>query len=58
LIVRTLLQKCIDGVAGISVLGFEENIENQTSYQRISGYKSLTISLTAIDPPTGRGGFV
>ncbi|MFZ4600284.1 MAG: cytochrome P450, partial [Terrimicrobiaceae bacterium] len=56
LIVRTLLQRCIDRVAGIRVLGFDENVENQTSYQRISGYKSLTISLTAIDPPNGPGG--
>ena len=55
LIVRTLLQKCIDRVAGIRVLGFEDNVENQTSYQRISGYKSLTISLTAIRPPSGAG---
>jgi cytochrome P450 len=58
LIVRTLLQKCIDRVAGIRVLGLENNVENQTSYQRVSGYKSLTISLTAIDPPTGPGGSV
>ena len=45
LLLRTLLQKCCDRIAGITVLDAKENIENEPKYRRAVGYTSLTIAL-------------
>lgn len=46
LIVRTLLQKCIEQVGRISILGAKEHIEHEARYERANGYDSLTVTLT------------
>ena len=43
LLVRTLLQKCIDRVGRITVLEAKERVENEERYQRVVGYESLTV---------------
>lgn len=48
LILRTLLRKCTERVAAITVLGAKERVENEASYQRVMGYESLTIKLTPL----------
>lgn len=48
LIVRTLLQKCCERVARIEVLAAKEHVENAASYQRVSGYESLTVRLVSL----------
>jgi cytochrome P450 len=45
LLVRTLLQKCIEHVGRITVLAAKERVENEASYQRVVGYESLTVKL-------------
>lgn len=44
LLLRTLLQKCVDLVGGIEVLAAEERVEDEASYRRVMGYESLTVS--------------
>ena len=46
LILRTLLQKCIERVGRITVLDAKERIETEASYERALGYDSLTVRLT------------
>lgn len=46
LILRTLLQKCVERVASIRVLDFEEHVENEARYQRVIGYDRLRVKLT------------
>ncbi len=46
LLLRTLLQKCCDRVASITVLEAQEKIENEEKYRRAVGYESLTVRLT------------
>ena len=48
LILRTLLQKCIERVAGITVLEARERVEKEAAYERQLGYESLKIKLTAL----------
>lgn len=43
LIVRTLLQKCIERVGRITVLEARERLENEERYQRVVGYELLTV---------------
>jgi len=43
LLVRTLLQKCIERVGRITVLEAKERVENEERYQRVVGYESLTV---------------
>jgi cytochrome P450 len=43
LLVRTLLQKCIERVGRITVLEAKERVENEATYQRVVGYESLTV---------------
>jgi len=45
LLVRTLLQKCIERVGRITVLEAKERVENEERYQRVVGYESLTVKL-------------
>jgi cytochrome P450 len=46
LLLRTLLQKCCERIASITVLDAKENIENEPKYRRALGYESLTVKLT------------
>lgn len=47
LLVRTLLQKCIEHVGRITVLEAKERVENEERYQRVVGYESLTVKFTS-----------
>jgi cytochrome P450 len=44
LILRTLLQKCVELVSQISVISSQERLEHEAAYQRVVGYESLTLS--------------
>ena len=47
LILRTLLEKCTELVGGITVLSARERVESEATYQRVMGYESLSVRLTA-----------
>jgi cytochrome P450 len=47
LIVRTLLQKCVEQVGRITVLEAKQRVENEARYQRVVGYESLVVKLTS-----------
>jgi len=47
LLLRTLLQKCVDRVGGLTVLDAHERIEDEARYRRVMGYESLTLAMTA-----------
>lgn len=47
LILRTLLEKCTELVGSIEVVKAQERVENEAAYQRVMGYESLTVRLTA-----------
>lgn len=46
LLVRTLLQKCIERVGNFTVLAAKEHVESGERYQRVMGYEALTVKLT------------
>ncbi len=46
LIMRTLLQKCVERVSRITVLEVKERVEKEERYERAVGYESLTVQLT------------
>lgn len=46
LLLRTLLQKCIDRVGAIEILAAQERVENESRYQRVVGFDSLNLSFT------------
>jgi len=46
LLLRSLLQKCSERLAGITVLASQERVENEASYRRVMGYESLSVNLT------------
>lgn len=48
LLVRTLLQKCVDSVARITVLEAKEHVENEARYQRVVGYDRLTVQIAPL----------
>jgi len=48
LLLRTLLQKCTERVAAVTVLAAKERVETEASYQRVLGYESLTIKLSPL----------
>ena len=48
LLLRTLLQKCLERVARITVLDAKARVEDEARYQRVVGYESLTVKLTAL----------
>jgi len=48
LILRTLLQKCAERIALITVLESKERVESEASYTRTLGYESLTVRLTPL----------
>jgi len=45
LLLRTLLQKCVEHVGRVTVLQARERVENEASYRRVMGYESLTVRL-------------
>src|SRR4030095_1277861 len=47
LLLRTLLKQCCEQVAKITILEDHERIEAETRYQRVVGYESLKVKLTA-----------
>lgn len=46
LILRTLLQTCVDHVASITILHAQDRVERETHYARILGYDSLVVKMT------------
>ena len=46
LLVRTLLQKCIDRVERITVVSSQERVEREQAYERVMGYESLVVRIT------------
>jgi cytochrome P450 len=46
LLLRTLLQKCTELVGAVTVLEAKERVENESAYQRVMGYESLTVRLS------------
>ena len=46
LIMRTLLQKCVERVGRITVMEAKERVEKEECYERAVGYESLTVKLT------------
>lgn len=47
LLVRTLLQKCCERVGTITELSSEDRVEKEEGYQRILGFESLEVSVSA-----------
>ena len=43
LLLRSLLQKCVEQVARITVLAAKERVEHESGYQRTVGYESLSV---------------
>jgi cytochrome P450 len=48
LLIRTLVQKCTERVATVTVLGAKEHVENEARYQRSVGFESLAVKLTPL----------
>ncbi len=47
LLVRTLLQQCLQRVGAIQVLEAQEHVEREARYQRVVGYERLRVRLVA-----------
>jgi cytochrome P450 len=45
LVLRTLLQKCVELVGAIEVLRAVEHLENEEKYRRVVGYDALTVRI-------------
>lgn len=45
LILRTLLQQCVEQVGRVEVLQAEERVERESRYQRVMGYETLRVRL-------------
>jgi cytochrome P450 len=43
LLLRTLLQKCVELVGSLEVIDFEQRTENEASYERRLGFESLRL---------------
>ena len=52
LLLRTLLQACVDQVGRVEVLEAVERVEEEASYRRVMGYESLTVRLHPREPAT------
>lgn len=48
LLLRTLLQQCVERVGTITILDSKERVENEECYQRVVGYESLIVQLTPL----------
>ncbi|HMD60177.1 MAG TPA: hypothetical protein VKG78_02035, partial [Opitutaceae bacterium] len=53
LLLRTLLEKFAERVAGVTVLDAVERVENEESYRRAVGYERLAVRLTPLPPSPG-----
>lgn len=47
LLLRTLLQKCIERVGAVTILDAKPHVENEARYQRSVGFESLNVRFTA-----------
>ena len=47
LLLRTLLEKCVERVEAIEILSARERVEDEAAYKRVMGYESLVVKLTA-----------
>lgn len=45
LLLRTLLQQCVDRVGSIALIDARERVESEAAYQRVMGYESLVVRL-------------
>jgi cytochrome P450 len=45
LLIRTLLEKCVERVSQITIMAAQEHVETEALYQRVVGYDSLTVRL-------------
>jgi cytochrome P450 len=45
LLLRTLLQACVDHVSRVEILGAVDRVEEEVGYRRVMGYESLTVRL-------------
>lgn len=45
LLLRTLLQQCVERVGAVTILEAKERVENEVKYQRVVGYESLIVRL-------------
>ena len=45
LILRTLIHRCTERVQRLVLLAAQDRVENETTYQRVVGYESLTLKL-------------
>jgi cytochrome P450 len=50
LVLRTLVQKCAEQLAGIQLLEEKEHVEEQASYQRSIGFESLKVRFRPLVP--------
>ena len=48
LLLRTLLQQCVDRIAAITILEAKERVESEAKYRRTVGYESLTVRFTPV----------
>jgi cytochrome P450 len=48
LLLRTLLQQCVERVGTIVLLEARERVEDEVNYQRVAGYESLTLRFTPL----------
>ena len=48
LILRTLLQKCVERIGRIHVIHIEERVETEAAYRRVSGYEALAVRFEAL----------
>jgi len=53
LLLRTLLQKCVERVGCITILRAEERVETEECYQRVVGYERLTVRLNPLSRGSG-----
>ena len=43
LLLRTLLQQCLERLDGIEILSARERVEHEARYERVAGYEALTV---------------
>lgn len=46
LVLRTLLQHCVERVSAVAILTAQERVEREAEYERVMGFESLTVRLT------------
>jgi cytochrome P450 len=48
LVLRTLLQKCVEKVGSLAILDAKEHVENEARYQKVLGYEWLRLKVAAL----------